>query len=116
MYSLHLSAEQLEFRDTVRLLGFDYAVGVDSTTKLIALGAGGREEDERGQRVWWEEACGASLGHHGEPGTERLGDMAVAARDSLACFVLGCFAVRKPMSGEIYGQHRVPGPVHDLRQ
>src|SRR3954465_3308766 len=31
-----------KFRNTVRLLGFDYAVGVDSTTKVIALGPGGR--------------------------------------------------------------------------
>jgi len=31
-----------KFRDTVRMLGFDYAVGVDSTTKLVVLGPGGR--------------------------------------------------------------------------
>jgi SRSO17 transposase len=31
-----------KFRDTVRVLGFDYAVGVDSTTKIVALGPGGR--------------------------------------------------------------------------
>ena len=31
-----------KFRDTVRILGFDYAVGVDSTTKVVALGPGGR--------------------------------------------------------------------------
>lgn len=31
-----------KFRNTVRLLGFDYAVGVDATTKLVALGPGGR--------------------------------------------------------------------------
>jgi SRSO17 transposase len=31
-----------KFRDTVRILGFDYAVGVDSTTKVIELGPGGR--------------------------------------------------------------------------
>jgi SRSO17 transposase len=30
-----------KFRDTVRILGFDYAVGVDSTTKIIALDPGG---------------------------------------------------------------------------
>jgi SRSO17 transposase len=34
-----------KFRDTVRLLGFDYAVGVDSTTKLVVLGPGGRWSD-----------------------------------------------------------------------
>jgi SRSO17 transposase len=31
-----------KFRDTVRLLGFDYAVGVDSTTKVAVLCPGGR--------------------------------------------------------------------------
>lgn len=31
-----------KFRDTVRLLGFDYAVGVDSTTRVVVIGAGGR--------------------------------------------------------------------------
>jgi SRSO17 transposase len=31
-----------KFRDTVRLLGFDYAVGVDSTTKVVVLEPGGR--------------------------------------------------------------------------
>jgi SRSO17 transposase len=31
-----------KFRDTVRILGFEYAVGVDSTTRVIALGPGGR--------------------------------------------------------------------------
>jgi SRSO17 transposase len=31
-----------KFRDTVRILGFDYAVGVDSTTMVTALGPGGR--------------------------------------------------------------------------
>jgi SRSO17 transposase len=31
-----------KFRDTVRILGFDYAVGVDSTTKVVALAPGGR--------------------------------------------------------------------------
>lgn len=31
-----------KFRDTVRILGFDYAVGVDSTTKIVALGPWGR--------------------------------------------------------------------------
>jgi SRSO17 transposase len=31
-----------KFRDTVRLLGFDYAVGVDSTTRVVALESGGR--------------------------------------------------------------------------
>jgi SRSO17 transposase len=31
-----------KFRDTVRVLGFDYAVGVDSTTKVVVLGPGGR--------------------------------------------------------------------------
>jgi SRSO17 transposase len=31
-----------KFRDTVRSLGFDYAVGVDSTTMVLALGVGGR--------------------------------------------------------------------------
>lgn len=34
-----------KFRDTVRLLGFDYAVGVDSTTKVVVLGPGGRWSD-----------------------------------------------------------------------
>jgi SRSO17 transposase len=31
-----------KFRDTVRLLGFDYGVGVDANTKVVPLGAGGR--------------------------------------------------------------------------
>lgn len=31
-----------KFRDTVRILGFDYAVGVDSTTKVVALKPDGR--------------------------------------------------------------------------
>jgi SRSO17 transposase len=31
-----------KFRETVRISGFDYAVGVDATTKLVALGPGGR--------------------------------------------------------------------------
>ena len=31
-----------KFRDTVRLLGFDYAVGVDATTNVVPLGSGGR--------------------------------------------------------------------------
>lgn len=31
-----------KFRDTVRILGFDYGVGVDATTKVIVLGPGGR--------------------------------------------------------------------------
>jgi SRSO17 transposase len=31
-----------KFRDTVRLLGFDYAVGVDSTTRVVAVGPTGR--------------------------------------------------------------------------
>lgn len=31
-----------KFRDTVRILGFDYAVGVDATTKVVVLGPGGR--------------------------------------------------------------------------
>jgi SRSO17 transposase len=30
-----------KFRDTVRILGFDYAVGVDSTTKVMPLAPGG---------------------------------------------------------------------------
>jgi len=35
-----------KYRDTVRLLGFDYAVGVDATTKVAVLGPGGRWSDE----------------------------------------------------------------------
>ena len=35
-----------KFRDTVRILGFDYAVGVDATTKVVVLGSGGRRSDE----------------------------------------------------------------------
>jgi SRSO17 transposase len=31
-----------KLRDTVHILDFDYAVGVDSTTTMIALGPGGR--------------------------------------------------------------------------
>lgn len=31
-----------KFRDTVRLLGFDYGVGVDATTNIVPLGPGGR--------------------------------------------------------------------------
>ena len=31
-----------KFRDTVRLLGFDYGVGVDATTNVVPLGPGGR--------------------------------------------------------------------------
>jgi DDE superfamily endonuclease len=33
-----------KFRDTVRLLGFDYAVGVDATTKVVVLGPGDPHE------------------------------------------------------------------------
>ena len=33
-----------KFRDTVRLQGFDYGVGVDATTKVVPLGPGGRSQ------------------------------------------------------------------------
>jgi SRSO17 transposase len=64
-----------KFRDTVRLLGFDYAVGVDATTKVVALGPGGRSSDtpmtaaelarklgkKAYRRVTWREGTGKRL-------------------------------------------------------
>ncbi|WP_437328968.1 transposase [Sorangium sp. So ce381] len=64
-----------KFRDTVRLLGFDYPVGVDSTTMVVALGPGGRwnrtpmTADELARklgkkafrRITWREGTGKKL-------------------------------------------------------
>lgn len=64
-----------KFRDTVRLLGFDYAVGVDATTKVIVLGPGGRWSAEpvtaaelarklgpkAFRRITWREGTSRSL-------------------------------------------------------
>jgi SRSO17 transposase len=64
-----------KFRDTVRILGFDYAVGVDSTTKVVALGPGGRWSTtpvtaaelarklgiKAYRRITWREGTGAKL-------------------------------------------------------
>jgi SRSO17 transposase len=55
----------VEFRDTVRLLGFDYAVGVDATTKVVVLGPGGRWSDE--------PVTASALAHHlGEKAFRRI--------------------------------------------
>jgi SRSO17 transposase len=64
-----------KFRDTVRLLGFDYAAGVDSTTKIVALGPGGRWAEtpmtaaefarklgkKAFRRITWREGTGKKL-------------------------------------------------------
>ena len=64
-----------KFRDTVRLLGFDYAVGVDSTTKLLPLRPAGQGRAptmtaaafarQLGQsafrRITWREGTGKKL-------------------------------------------------------
>jgi SRSO17 transposase len=64
-----------KFRDTVRILGFDYAVGVDSTTMVISLGPGGRWGTtpvtavelarklgkEAYRRITWREGTGKKL-------------------------------------------------------
>lgn len=63
-----------KFRDTVRILGFDYSVGVDSTTKVVPIGPGGRLGTPltalefafklgKGayRRITWREGTGASL-------------------------------------------------------
>lgn len=63
-----------KFRDTVRLLGFDYAVGVDATTKVVPLGPGGRGTTpvtaaafartlgkKAFRRITWREGTGKKL-------------------------------------------------------
>jgi SRSO17 transposase len=64
-----------KFRDTVQILGFDYAVGVDATTKVVVLGPGGRFRNEpvtasalarklgkkAFRRITWREGTGKKL-------------------------------------------------------
>lgn len=44
--------ESIDFRETVRMLGFDYGVGIRSTTKLWLLDAAGRPRGEAANAQW----------------------------------------------------------------